>query len=205
MNNWFHSGLAAVVTGISIRCFVGFPVEVTTGSMEPTLHAASSRGRGDLVWVDRVGINWGRLKRGDILLFEPGNLPDLAPHHYYLKRVVSFPGEEVRILDDWHLEIDGRRLDAGSEGFGSIYSFQTGGAVAPGQLHGHANERNAAVANRPGVAPLFPDAGTRFRAGQGTVMVMGDNTLESLDSRAWGGLPLRQVIGRVPIFTESPR
>jgi signal peptidase I len=44
--------------------------------------------------------------------------------------------------------------------------------------------------------PFFPDAETTFTNAADSYMVMGDNTCNSLDSRAWGPFKTKYVIGK---------
>ena len=46
------------------------------------------------------------------------------------------------------------------------------------------------------LAPLFPDAPSVYTVEPDHYMVMGDNTMNSLDSRSWGDFPAGNVIGK---------
>jgi signal peptidase I len=45
------------------------------------------------------------------------------------------------------------------------------------------------------VAPLFPDETVAMRIPPNHLMVMGDNTMNSQDSRSWGAFHEKHVIG----------
>jgi signal peptidase I len=49
---------------------------------------------------------------------------------------------------------------------------------------------------RAGIAPLFPNQESVYTLPPDTYMVMGDNTVNSFDSRAWGPFPATNVIGK---------
>jgi len=46
------------------------------------------------------------------------------------------------------------------------------------------------------LAPLFPDENQEFIVGPHHYMVMGDNTMNSSDSRTWGDFSRENVIGK---------
>ncbi|MBI4657902.1 MAG: signal peptidase I [Verrucomicrobia bacterium] len=149
---------------------------------------------GDHLLVDRFTYNFRRPRRGEIIVFKTRGIPDLIQDQLYIKRLVALGGERVRIGNDQHLVIDGRRLDAATPGFESVYTFDP----SPSRNHyfGHVNQL---VADRWGgarVAPRFADESVEQRVGQGEYLAMGDNTLNSRDSRDWGGLPQENVIGK---------
>lgn len=155
---------------------------------------------GDHLLVDRFTYNFRRPERGEIIVFKTRGIQGLAQQDVlYIKRLVALPNEEVRISNDRHLIINGRKLDASTPRFEMVYSFE----VDPTETRyiGHANDH---AVNRLGLrdhfrqslAPLLPDETVSHRVGPEHYMAMGDNTLNSLDSRAWGDLPQRNVIGR---------
>jgi len=61
---------------------------------------------------------------------------------------------------------------------------------------GHLNDTTAARYGRPGLAPLFPDEKTEVTIRPNHYMVMGDNTMNSSDSRTWGDFSRTNVIGK---------
>ncbi len=150
---------------------------------------------GDHLLVDRITYNFRRPARGEIFVFKTRGIIGLAHQdQLYIKRLVALSNEHVRIGDDQHLVIDGKRLDAATPHFENVYTFSS--PPRPGEYFGHVNQT---VANRFGRAYLaenFLTATNEFVVGPGRFLAMGDNTLNSHDSRAWGDLPCENVIGK---------
>ncbi|HMO64153.1 MAG TPA: signal peptidase I, partial [Verrucomicrobiota bacterium] len=150
---------------------------------------------GDHLFVDRVTYNFRPPRRGEIIVFETEGIAGLQPGQFYIKRLVGLGGERLRLGDDRHLVVDGRRLDATTPHFEGVYSFT--GPPADSQFSGHVNGRVGRTA-RPwaSLAPLFPDESAEVFVPPRRLFVMGDNTLNSLDSRVWGDFAEEKVIGR---------
>jgi signal peptidase I len=153
---------------------------------------------GDHLFVDRLTYNFRTPKRGEIIVFETKGINGLPQDQFYIKRLVGLGGEHVQIGDDRHLIINGQRLDASTPHFEKVYSFDP--KLPPMESHysGHVNDK---VAHRfyphmYGSMPLFPDENAVFTVQADHYIVMGDNTLNSLDSRYWGDFPGTNVIGR---------
>ena len=154
---------------------------------------------GDHLFVDRMSYNFRKPVRGEILVFETRGIEhaQMKQDQFYIKRMVVMPGDRVQIGDDRHLIINGERLDASTPHFENVYGFNPKTAPADSLYSGHVN---GTVAQQfglyPSLAPLFPDASTVFNNDGDSYMVMGDNTCNSFDSRAWGPFPARNVIGK---------
>ncbi len=169
---------------------------------------------GDHLFVDRITYNFRKPDRGEIAVFATAGINHwrMKQDQFYIKRLVALPGEKVQIGDDRHLIIDGKRLDASTPHFANVYGFDPASNPLESHYSGHVNGTVNARYDYlyPDLAPLFPNAATVYTnqlflvtnniTGEGRVedsyMVMGDNTCNSFDSRAWGPFPAQNIIGK---------
>ncbi len=151
---------------------------------------------GDHVFVDRMTYNFRRPKRGETIVFETTGLVGPIQNQFYIKRMVAMGGERVRIGEDHHLVINGQRLDAATPRFELVYHFDPKLPARDSVFSGHLNEITGRLNGAPGLAPHFPDGNHEFTVKPRHYMVMGDNTLNSSDSRSWGDFPQTNVIGK---------
>jgi signal peptidase I len=159
---------------------------------------------GDHLFVDRLTYNFRKPTRGEIVVFQTAGIYAPGPFgqnqmpqdQFYIKRLVALGGERVQIGNDRHLIINGRRLDASTPRFENVYSFDPREPPAENRYSGHVNELVGRQVGRYGLAPLFPDETAVYELKPDQYMVMGDNTLNSFDSRNWGGFPANNVIGK---------
>jgi signal peptidase I len=149
---------------------------------------------GDHLLVDRISYNFRRPKRGEIFVFKTKGIPGLPEGQLYIKRLVALGGEHVRIGNDQHLVIDGKRLDASTPHFENVYNF--GPVPKEEQYFGHVNEVVAERYGRWGLARLFRDETCEHVVAPRHYLAMGDNTMNSSDSRTWGDVPCQNVIGK---------
>jgi signal peptidase I len=143
---------------------------------------------GDHLFVDRLTYNFRHPTRGEIIVFETRNIPTLPGDQFYIKRLVALPNEHVQLGKDRHLVIDGKRLDQNTPHFDKVYSFDPSVPASESHYSGHVDDLR--------LAPLFADNPDGFTVRPGHFMVMGDNTVNSLDSRTWGDFSRTNVIGK---------
>jgi len=171
---------------------------VPSGSMIPSLLP------GDLVWVNKLAYDlkvpfttrhlagWGDPERGDVAVFySPADGARLV------KRVIGLPGDVVESRGD-RLIINGAPL-----GYAPIGS--DGGAAGSPRAVIQAEE---ALAGRPHpvqVMPARPALRTfgPVRVPAGCYFMLGDNRDDSHDSRFFGSVPRRSIIGRATTVIAS--
>ncbi len=152
---------------------------------------------GDHLFVNRVQYNFRKPRRGEIVVFETTGIQGLQQDQFYIKRLVGLGGERIQIGNDRHLVInETNRLDAATPRFEFVYSFNPKQPPADSEYSGHVNGAVAAAYGySTHLAPLFPDDQSVIRVPKANLIVMGDNTLNSLDGRTWGTFDERKVIG----------
>jgi signal peptidase I len=156
---------------------------------------------GDHLFVDRLSYNFRKPTRGDIIVFETHGITTLAPDQqntYYIKRLIGLGGEHVRIGNDRHVVINGKRLDASTPHFEFVYSFDPKDAPRDSEFSGHVNELVAQRTRMFGgmLAPHFLTETNEFIVPPNHFLAMGDNTMSSSDGRTWGSFPQEKVIGK---------
>ena len=143
---------------------------------------------GDHLFVDRITYNFRPPKRGEIIVFATQGIDNLPQDQFYIKRMVAMGGDRVQLADDRHLIINGKRLDASTPHFENVYSFNPKRPPQESHYSGHVNF--------PYLSPYFQGKPDGVLVAPDHYMVMGDNTMNSLDSRAWGDFPATNVIGK---------
>jgi signal peptidase I len=146
--------------------------------MEPTLHCARPvsgcrAGISDRVIVNRLAYRYRNPHRGEIVVFRT---PALAKEKCgaggtFVKRVIGLPGD-VWEERTGYVYIDGRKLD---------------------EPYIRPVRRDAQTLS---LADL-PPKGTLTRIPTNDYLMMGDNRASSCDSRVWGLVPRKNLIGEV--------
>jgi len=194
-----------------LRSFLVEPFKIPSGSMIPTLLV------GDFILVNKYtyGIRLpvanvkvlavNEPKRGEVMVFRYPENPSLD----YIKRVVGVPGDRVEYINK-RLSINGQDVPMTPV---SDHPYAEGGfSYAPTkeyseELNGHQH----AVLTNPEMPPVqiatvrpFPhredceynERGFVCTVPAGHYFMMGDNRDSSSDSRYWGFVPERNIVGR---------
>ena len=205
--DWTAGLFPVIITVFLLRSFLFEPFKIPSGSMIPTLLV------GDLILVNKFhyGIRLPVLnrkitegnkpQRGDVMVFRYPPKPSLD----YIKRVVGVPGDEVAYLNK-RLTINGQNVSTTSipEFFDedAMRYFKQFEEKLGEQSHRFLNDddRPAFV---PGVEE-FPNRqncrysveGVVCKVPEGQYFMMGDNRDNSLDSRYWGFVPDKNIVGK---------
>jgi len=153
------------------------------------------RSRGDHIFVDKFSYHFRKPHRGEVVVFDTSNIPDLGSSRgkFYIKRLIGLENDTIQIVPP-HVLVNGQILDS-RPAFERIYSGQNG-------YHGYV----FAVPNYQYPRPPLHDARDVFQVPTRNLFVMGDNSLSSLDCRYWGSFPRKDLIGRAVLvywpFTE---
>ena len=125
----------------------------------------------DYLLVDKISYRVHSPHRGDVIVFK---YPKDETYNY-VKRIIGLPGDKIRIQDSKVYVIDSAHPD--------------GVAIS-----------------EPYVSPnntTLPDSGSgqsEFTVPADSYFVLGDNRMGSSDSRNWGEVPKKDLIGRVLVL-----
>jgi len=202
------AGLFPVILAVFLlRSFLFEPFKIPSGSMIPTLWI------GDLILVNKFhyGLRLPVLNtkitegtppmRGDVMVFRYPPKPSLD----YIKRVVGVPGDEVAYMNK-RLTINGQAMPTAA-----VPEFFDEDVMRYFKQYEETfGERRHRVLNdddRPGFVPGADDfpfkencrysaEGVVCKVPAGHYFMMGDNRDNSLDSRYWGFVPDKNIVGR---------
>lgn len=174
--------IAAIVLASLVRAFLGQAYWIPSPSMYPTLKV------GDRVIVSRLSYHLGDPDRGDIVVFQNPDYVDTGrkdpvsrglrnllevvgigqpKDKYFIKRVIGLPGDRLQVKND-HVWINGKVLPE--------------------------------AWLQPGVRTLWDSGmtygGTEFKLAAHSYFMMGDNREESRDSRYFGPIARKKMVGR---------
>ena len=205
--DWTAGLFPVIVAVFFLRSFLFEPFKIPSGSMIPTLLV------GDLILVNKFhyGIRLPVIntkltdgtapQRGDVMVFRYPPKPSLD----YIKRVVGLPGDEVAYLNK-RLSINGKVI--ATIGLPEFFDEDSMRYIKQFQEQlGDKSHRMLNEDDRPAFVPGvddFPNKGNCRYSVEGVVckvppgqyFMMGDNRDNSLDSRYWGFVPDKNIVGK---------
>ncbi|CAM9600946.1 unnamed protein product [Scytosiphon promiscuus] len=185
---------AALTTSLSLLT-VGFVLSqaftlsvINSHSMEPTLQV------GDVVLVEKFSRS-ALVRPDDIVYFRPPPVlrevvsragGTLSGSDLFVKRVAALPGDEVTVSADGSVDVRPAKAGVKTQGGGG-----TGDGRAKVPLPTSVLQRISRLDEK-----VLPPR---------TVFVLGDNPAASMDSRVWGELDEREIVGHALLRVLPPR
>lgn len=173
IREWTESIIIAVILALFIRTFVVQAFKIPSGSMIPTFQVG-----------DRIFVN--KFLYGAKVPFFNANLPAVrqpkrgdivvfispdAPKKDFVKRLIAVGGEKVEIKDGKIL-VNGKIVEEPSS-IRSVYYYNGGDYGKEGQV---------------------------IDVPKDSYFVLGDNSASSRDSRFWGFVPKKNLLGKVIVI-----
>lgn len=183
-----HSFFPVLFVVWALRSFLVEPFTIPSGSMLPTLQV------GDYILVNKFSYGFrlpvlgtevvpvAKPMRGDIMVFKYPEQPNVN----FIKRVVGVPGDRVRIqggrvwVNDRELAREEVSLPEGESW--EVYFRETTGNVSH------------LVRHEEGRESMSPER--EWRVPADSYFMLGDNRDNSRDSRFWGFVPDRYIVGK---------
>ena len=180
-----------------LRAWLVEPFHIPSQSLAPSLLA------GDFILVNKFDyglrlpvlhnklIAMSEPKRGDIVVFRwPPN-----PKVYYIKRVIGLPGDKIS-YDKKTLTINGKEIPQQWQAK-AIDQDPSGAITLVEQYQENLLGKQHAIFRDPNMAARhWPLAGGEQMIPAGYYFMMGDNRDNSSDSREWGFVPEKNIVGK---------
>jgi signal peptidase I len=205
--DWTAGLFPVIIVVFLLRSFLFEPFKIPSGSMIPTLLV------GDLILVNKFtyGVRLPVLntkitegnkpQRGDVMVFRYPPKPSLD----YIKRVVGVPGDTVAYLNK-RLSINGKPVD--TQALPDFFDEDASQYFK--QFEERLGEKPHRLLNDPrrpafvaGIEKFegmencnYTVEGVTCTVPEGHYFMMGDNRDNSLDSRYWGFVPDKNIVGK---------
>jgi len=138
---------------------------------------------------------WGNPRRGDIVVF-------FSPYdgQRLVKRVIGLPGDTIELRND-SLAINGQSVDYQPIAEELLQDVGAADRASHRYALEQLPEKTHAVAAHPGV-PARRDYGP-YRVPQDCYFMMGDNRDDSFDSRYFGSVERKRIVGQATAIAIS--
>ena len=176
--DWVVTIVGAVAIVLAIKAWVVNPYRIPSSSMEPTLHCAvpaqgCEASTSDRVLACRFCYHLRSPQRGDIVVFKTPPLAEqeCGSQGTFVKRLIGLPGDVWEERSGF-VYINGKKLN-------ETY-------ILPDRR----DDRTLGLSD-------LPPRNTYTRIPKDYYLMMGDNRKSSCDSRVWGLVPRKNLIGNV--------
>jgi signal peptidase I len=201
LRGWGYSIFVAIMIATSFKSVIADWNIVPTGSMKPTILV------GDRIFVNKLAYDlkipyttlhiaqWGDPQRGDIVVFYSP-----ADGKRLVKRVVGIPGDAIAMLNN-QLIINGEKIT-----YEPINSSKMSALSSIMDANQHGFIENLSQIRHPVMLtpqrPSLRSFGT-VTIPEGKYFMMGDNRDNSADSRYFGFVERRRVVGQATSIVLS--
>ncbi|MDR0902733.1 MAG: signal peptidase I [Opitutaceae bacterium] len=147
---------------------------------------------GDQLFVDRMSYHFTRPNIGSGFVFRTDNIPALMRKNkpsYYIKRLAGQPGDTLEIRPP--VLYRNNEPISGAAAFASNHNRE-------GRYLGYVNGYASVDYPTPLLLPQ-----EHYHVSENGYIALGDNSNNSLDSRMWGEVPKKDVVGR-PLWVFYP-
>ncbi len=177
VRDWVESILVAFILAMFIRTFIVQAFKIPTGSMRPTLLV------GDIIMVNKfiygAKIPFTKYRLPKIRLPKRGDVVVFIfpedPKKDFIKRLVGLPGDTVEIKNGTIYVNDQPLVDYG---FSQRYYYNRGD---------------------------FAQEDSKITVPADNYFVLGDNSASSQDSRYWGFVPAKNILGEAMVVYWPPQ
>ena len=155
-----------------IRYFLFQPFIVSGSSMAPNFAT------GDYLIVDEISYRFSTPQRGDVVVFDASFIPGYNGERF-IKRVIGVPGDTIDITN------------------GNVEVIENGKTITLDEKYLPSGLKTYGYNSATGYGIQAPSEVVNLKAGQ--YFVLGDNRTNSYDSRYWGVLPVKDIIGKASL------
>jgi signal peptidase I len=141
---------------------------------------------GDQLFVDRMSYHFVRPSVGSGFVFRTDHIAGIGMEQYYIKRLVGTPGDVLEVRPPVLLR----------------NNAPIRGSVAF-EKNEQRTERYGGYFNPPEAMGGYLKPGEKLKVPANSFFAMGDNSGNSQDSRYWGYVPAKDVVGR-PLLVYYP-
>lgn len=177
-----------------LRSFLIEPFKIPSESMVPTLEV------GDFIAVNKYAygvrlpvfrtkiLDVGQPQRGDVVVFFP-------PHEdrYFIKRLIGLPGDVIEVKDNV-VYLNGEPLENTVEGVDPVVRRESLCSTAYTLYEETIGEHTHQMRKCPTAGARWNDE--VWEVPEGEYFMMGDNRDNSQDSRVWGTVPDKNIVGK---------